>query len=39
MQMREYRGGGGEGGSDHPLQIQIFTNLQYKISKIFPWKT
>lgn len=37
MQMREYRGGGG--GSDHPLQIQIFTNLQYKISKISPWKT
>lgn len=36
MQMREYRGGG---GSDHPLQIQIFTNLQYKISTISPWKT
>lgn len=37
MQMREYRGG--EGGSDPPLQIQIFTNLQYKISTISPWKT
>lgn len=37
MQMREYRGG--EGGSDHPLQIQIFTNLQYKIFTISPWKT